>query len=589
MAKSTLTNPQATVIIWNYKDRLNTQTDGDPDAQDQVLVLTASLKSISTVKSKSNPTGSFTFTLAPTFNWTSRITPGSWCTILMTRDEPIPPLNDQQLPGADVNRDKMFGRIQAVRVNISVDGKGGRQTEYVVTGSDWGSVFEQPLYIDPTISKNVLEKYSTMGQAMQLSYSNQLSSYLDKGLPTSHDAVRGIIRLWGAPIKDASDILSADTGLLTSPDRVFRLPKEVIKYFNFTASGTSASTIDFADLLHDNTQTGRLTAYNTYSGDLKEAFGFYAPDTIMGHNTLWQLINENANTTLNEVYADFQWDGDDKPNMSLIRRIRPFVNNEGNKDLDPVRYLVSPFKYVKRNKIALEDVLTLSAGTNIDNRINFVEILPNVAELKVLEVQTKVNSQVFDTSSISRDGFRPKFEKPKYIPYQEGKIVINQLTDWKNLIKEWHFNTHLMLNGSVTIIGQDPYIGVGENIMIPAQVLGEANMNDDLINKGLIDPATGKPNTPVFLTAHIENIAHNFSINSSNGARTFITTIDFVRGIITDEDGNTINGSDDSNIAIDSDAQQQNAKNRERNRNNVAVSTDRDPDTRRFKEDSNGN
>ena len=78
-----LTSPQAAVIIWNYKDRLNTKkvgaalTSDDPSSSqpheiEQLVIGTASLMAIKTYKEKSNPAGRFEIRLAPTFNWVTR-------------------------------------------------------------------------------------------------------------------------------------------------------------------------------------------------------------------------------------------------------------------------------------------------------------------------------------------------------------------------------------------------------------------------------------------------------------------------------------------------------------------------------------
>ena len=82
-------NPHAAVIVWNYDDRIG--LDDKPQAIDRVestIISTVSLISINTSKSKSQPNGTFQMVLAPTKNWVSAITAGSWCVLLMS-NEPI--------------------------------------------------------------------------------------------------------------------------------------------------------------------------------------------------------------------------------------------------------------------------------------------------------------------------------------------------------------------------------------------------------------------------------------------------------------------------------------------------------------------
>ena len=72
--------------VITYRDRKGSSSIGVPsDEVDQVIVNTLSLKSINTSKSKASPAGQFEIRLAPTKNWVTAITPGSWLAILMSR------------------------------------------------------------------------------------------------------------------------------------------------------------------------------------------------------------------------------------------------------------------------------------------------------------------------------------------------------------------------------------------------------------------------------------------------------------------------------------------------------------------------
>ena len=87
-----------------------------------------------------------------------------------------------------------------------------------------------------------------------------------------------------------------------------------------------------------------------------------------------------------------------------------------------------------------------------------------------------------------------------------------------------------MMNGSMSLIGQSEYIAVGDNLMIDADAMFPGkNINEDHIaNKG-----------DTYFLAHIESVSHTCQVNE-NGTRSFMTEIQFVRGIITDIDGEEI-------------------------------------------------
>lgn len=149
MNKVKIKNPNALVFIYNYQDRLgDVKLNEDPFSVEQIILNSTSLKSVTTQKSKSNPAGSFEFRLAPTKNWVTEITPGSWCVILMSNKK----IDDTAKYGGgkvDESSFKMLGRIESVRCVINTNQANGAQnTEFIVTGSDWGTIFNSKFYVD---------------------------------------------------------------------------------------------------------------------------------------------------------------------------------------------------------------------------------------------------------------------------------------------------------------------------------------------------------------------------------------------------------------------------------------------------------
>jgi hypothetical protein len=101
------------------------------------------------------------------------------------------------------------------------------------------------------------------------------------------------------------------------------------------------------------------------------------------------------------------------------------------------------------------------------------------------------------------------------------------LASWKFLLREWYFDIHRLLNGTITFMGQNPYIRVGDNLLVNADILTPSD-NYNLLHSELQDNAN--------LLLHVESISHNFAV-SSDGARTWTTTVKFVRGLIVDANG----------------------------------------------------
>jgi len=542
---SKVVNPQAAVLIWNYSDRISANGASDPHKIDKILISSTSLMSISTSKQKASPAGQFELRLAPTYNWVGTITPGSWCVILMSQNKRIPNIDENNPGFADKELVKMLGRIDSVRTVIDVDqSSGARKTVYVITGQDWGSVFDTTLYVDPILRNNLLDKDGAIGHSARLAFDNFLVDWFksEVKIPSSTQTVHAIKKLWGSPLTSLSGAINSLLGSATSPIKLselpmfstsaqFKLPNEVSEYFGFGTSFEKA--VNFAQLIE--IYAGKLKGYDKYGGDNEESRGIPNPISFYGANTFWQLLVDNCNPVINELVTDMRWEGD-SAKLALYSRLKPFINrNNFDGSTQPeVSKNISKFKNIRRTLIAKEDVISINAGTNWRDKINFVEIrtAPSLVQ-ETYESQIKLEAQVVDREACEREGFKPLIVTATYLPISAGAAgAVSPLSamQWKYLLKEWHFNTHIMLNGAVSFIGQNQYIAVGDNIMIDASILGDSSINSFQAN------AKGG----AFLLAHVESVSHNFQIDPENGARTFTTTVQFVRGIISDKDGNML-------------------------------------------------
>ena len=569
---SKIVTPHAGVIIWNYADRINASGGEDVHDINEIIISSSSLISISTSKRKSTPAGSFEFQLAPTHNWVARITPGSWCVLLMSQTKPIPQITNTQPGSADPKLLKMLGRISEVRVAVEVDQEtGARKTAYVVTGQDWCSVFDTKLYIDPVARNNALDDQSPIGHSYRIGFDSFFTEWTDDkhiGLPSSTQVVDAIIKIWGSPVSDISSEIGSTLGssanpiqdspnLLISTEAQFKLPVPVAQYMGLGGllSDVTGPSVNFAKVIERF--DGVLDDYDSYSGDNNEAQGIPNPDSFYKVNSFWQMLIDNSNPAINELVTDLRWD-DDQASLALYKRVKPFINRSsfdgndgGSNDGPEIKKNISMFANVRRVEIPLEDVVKINGGTNWRDKVNFIEIRPSQQLIQNnFDTLTKVGAQAIDRPAYEREGFKPLIQNVYYMPYNGNDPAPVAALQWKFLLREWYFNTHLMLNGSVTIIGQDQYIQVGDNIQIPAEVFGPASFN------------SLQPQQKAYFTAHVEAVAHTFNVEPNGGARSFATTIQFVRGVFTHKNGQIFGGTlfsvsdDDSPLdgAIDRDA-----------------------------------
>lgn len=592
--KVKITNPHAAVIIWNYADRINASGGKNVDAIDEIVITSASLMSIGTSKRKSTPAGTFEFRLAPTFNWTARITPGSWCVILMSQNKPVPQINAQNLGTADQDLVKMLGRIDSVRLAVEVNQEtGARMSQYIVTGQDWCSVFDTKLYIDPIVRNNNFDKLSAIGHAARLGFDNFITEWVDGTdvpLPTSSQTISAMIDLWGAPLLDVAPSLAGalgggvnpiqlDSNIIFSSEAQFKLPVQVARYLGLGGLGglPASTSVNFSKIIAR--YDGVLTKYDTYGGDNAESNGFPDPASMYKVNSFWQILTDNCNPLVNELITDMRWENG-KPKLALYKRVKPFLNrtNFNGSDEPQVQKNLSKFSDVRRIKIDTEDVVSINAGTNWRDKFNFIEIRPQPQLNQTnFDTDVKLDSQEVDRKAYERDGFKPLMQTAYYMPFNGGEPAPLEALQWKYLMREWFFNTHLMLNGSVTIIGQNQYIQIGDNIQLDAGLLGPVSYNS--LQEGKV----------AYLTAHVEVVNHTFSV-TPDGGRSFSTTIQFVRGVITNDNGKILGGGssifgggdDPLDSALDRNSSSLTAG-QEKNRRVLGSSTITDPDISKLK------
>lgn len=547
--------PHAAIKIWNFKDRLNAAgvTASINDIQ-EIIVSTVSLISLETNKTKADPVGTFNATLAPTRNWTSVITPGSWCVILMSNK----PLTANSFVKANPQEVKMLGRIESVRVDVSVDGDGTRQTRYTMSGQDWGSIFNTVLYVDPLV-QDPSDPGKQMANALYQQFSEnvfaQSNDVLQVSVPKN---LHTLLSVMGEPLQlPKTDRLAKSTYDMS-------MPGDVSNYFQFIDGfGAINTTTSFMKLL--TLVWGKLQGEDKYdnSNDELTGIGVLDPFSTVGQHTFWSLLQDNCNYALNEMFPEMFWPDDEEggPQLLLYARVKPFcfTKNPASKS-DP--NLRSMFMDIASHKLPTEAVVSVSAGTNWRDKFNFIEIKPDIAEFNVAAQLLKVKSQAYQgdgksSDVFNREGFRPISFSIKQLPFTTKKngssdpIDESILEKWVNTAKEWFFDGHRLLNGRLIMQGSSEYIPVGDNIMFDASLLGVTqNYNGESVTK----------NSPIYLLAHVESVQNHFSI-SPDGSRSFQTTIQFVRGIFVDESKTLIGeGTLDSLASALSESASKNSK-----------------------------
>lgn len=497
--------PTAGVVIYSYNDRGGSKYP-IIDTSVETMYLTKSIISIKTSKRKSNPSGNFEITLAPTRNWIAAISPGSWLEIHMSSDK----MSDEDLKKSDFRTLKMIGCVDSVRMSVQVEPESGsRMTVYSIIGRDWGCVFESYIYIDPTAQSY---EDSALQQALKPFWGG-----LSFGELSTTQMARNFIKAWGTTMAltiGSGTSLGKDLKLdKLKSSAVYSIPQPLASKLNLFPASTNVS-----QLL--KIKSGYLSDYDNYQ-DYNESYGLLNTQSLIGVSSFWQLLSEHTNLILNELIADLRWESD-KPDLTLYKRIKPFTLNNpylSGKNQN----LLSYFFNVKRLDILKEDVINLNIGNNTQDIINFIEVLPDTSihsydsqvDASSILIDAKTRNHIINEELIARHGVKPILYTTNFYPQARA---YGSIREWLPILGHWYFDSHKMLNGVVTIIGQDGYIGVGDNISLDAKILGDTSY--------VVNAAK--------LLAQVESVDHTFTF-LENGSRRFITSISFTRGVMTDD------------------------------------------------------
>ena len=552
MSEFRIETPHAAVVIWNYVDRLGLDPSNKGTinkTEDYKIINSMSCVSIETSKSKSQPQGSFRLVLAPYRNWVSTLTVGSWCCIHMSNEK----ITKEDLTSSKSknkkNTLKMIGRIESVRVDTQVGEDGARRTLYYVSGVDWGYIFNNVLYIDPSVAAS--KDQGTQGNAMFVALRKLIYTEQGEKLRLAPDEVlASLMNIFSTDV--SFNAPAASVGRLGKTVYDFKMPEAMAKYLGLKTSSVGAMV---------SIKTGVLSSYNKYE---KKIEALTLPNSLLlqGQHTLWQIMLENSNPPLNEMLCDLDWEsGNDAPKLNLYKRIKPF-SFKGGASSGNASKLRSYFNNVKRHTIDSAKVLSLNVGTNWRDKFNFVEIKFDSQEFSILDNTTKKISQYWDEVAFNREGFRPIIETTRQLPIKptEDASKVSKIdwdwslvADWVSLLKEWYFDTHRMLNGTINMVGTTEYISVGNNIKFELNLINPTtNMTSKTLNS----------NKKFYVLAHVENVSHRFSVNPDSGARSYTTTVQFSRGIIVDKDNVKVGeGTLDSSATKVSMPQDANTKN----------------------------
>jgi hypothetical protein len=510
------TAPDANILFFPF-DKEKTETGpAIPSASSTIVEAGGDILELQTSKPKGG-VGVFSVLLAPGKNYKGLLHPGAWCMIFISNSKLNPVLQGQESDGF-----KMLGIVRSVRRKESINpATGARQIRYLVSGEDFQSVFNSPIYINPIISK------SFTGSATPfVLFGNEFAMLL-----TPDKIIKTLIeKLLGKPSFAAT---KAGAVAPQAPDPALPqridLPRKVPQGVMAKVLGTPRDSKGlFTGMLATMLQSNLIGQNN-------------AKPEISGVTPSWQILSSYLNPQLNELYTDLlpvNVGAGTRLVPTIVLRSIPFSSKAvPHKDVAIVFTSAMSHKkggiagfvagsaeakprsnpttlppnvlahfYISET-IQESEIIGLDTGKSDRERKNFFLVTSNLVfnasdENKVLASLVSAGiKDLRDSSSVERYGLSPYISGSDYITSDAGSIQ-NKMNQ---IVRDIWKDAHLFENGQVTIIGSSNHIPVGTNIEFERKDGGQSWI------------------------AHVEKVDHSYVVVPEVGVKNFRTTIAFVR------------------------------------------------------------
>jgi hypothetical protein len=506
-----------TFTRWSNRDTTNYKNENFLNTRKPLVVINDAVQ-IAVNTSKGNPNPVFSCTLrAGDLNYLTAIAPGDYVIVNMLNwAQKALEIKQRALEPKPINRydDGFKGlfKITDVRKIFKVNSNGVKEYFFAVTGKGFDE-FNSLIYYNPAIVQ-YLEKASPV-QFMSLLGDKWNENIVKKDKSNVQNLIKTVVKVAiGAGTKTATDkkdsqdqiprylVPSQIGSLLNKKAKV--LMSDINNYYfgiwSPKASGFSNQRpeVGFCSFFQRDKEEGD-NFYKTGDGNfLLQGNRSIAPQDF-SNVQVWSLLNNYANTTINECYNTYRVAPDGFVYPSVIIRQKPFNNRhylKNKKQTTNTQFLDIPRWSISPSLIISEDT-----GRSDSARVNFVQVFTRSLSVDPVfnqAAQIALGNFVEDSEDIKRNGLKPYIVSCNF-DYPEASKEL-RAPEWAHLVADWVFNGHLKMNGKIQTIGIEEPISIGDNLQI-----------DDIIY-------------------HIESVAHMFTV-TPEGNKVFRTELSLSMGI----------------------------------------------------------
>lgn len=502
-----------TFLRWSNRSTFYYKTIASSQEVRRPLVVYNDAINVKVTNSKAALTPTMTAVLkAGDINYSTAIHPGDFILVNMLNWESDAELvRNRAISLQPINRyeDGFKGvfKVQNVVRNVSVDPKTGTKSQvFTITGAGF-TEFNNVINYNPAI-------VSAFSQAGTSLYQNQIGNEfanLLKAKVNIQDITRILFKILLGQSRKTSEIKEVQNYGNTH----FKVPSDLGRLLGVNEATYAVDVFNFIiGIWKKTTNIPSDPTYKNFNQSMSKITGdknFYETGTpIQGvkevkledwnQKTAWSILMGYSNQTLNEMYTTYRLSPDgDRVMPTVVLRQKPLNNLHYRAESE---YSVSNHLEMPRWKISSDLLKSLQLSKNEAARFNFVQVftqtIPGIQKTSQA-FQIAAGNFQFDKGDIERNGLRP-YIKSSPFNFLSQKDLKEKAVPWSKIVTDWIIDGHLRESGTLTFVGlQDP-ISVGDNLEFDGVVY------------------------------HIEAISHDMSVAPS-GIKTFKTTLTVSHGI----------------------------------------------------------
>jgi hypothetical protein len=455
---------QCQVVVFPYVNQVISETATiDETMKTTTLDVSPYLTNCNFSKTLSSPSGSFSFSLAPSQDWKAMIKPGTWCLIYMSQDGDLKISNpgDAQLLPTDLLKQKAKCRgicyIERVALRNDLNETGTVEYSYEFSGRDFGIIYDET---------NIWHDYFQFDKT----FFDSLSALVNVNAnPTVDTLIETIHNLFFSPKRLAS--LASNSNLDVKNNSVLQVGSQWI----LPESMLSALGLDTVDGQNEN-------YYGNIKGlldNLQSVKANYPVENVLSLLTgnAWTQLRAYSVEQFHELYPELS----DQSVPQLNFRPIPWKTNptgypsiEGsiNSMIDLI-----PFSGVELNT---QDIFSYEIGEDDHSRYNHFYLSLQLANLDsnsniaLLRNNPSAANRTFpygETNSIARHGFRPHHTTVNSL-YNLSKGATADpklLVEYNEVLFDYFNNAVFYENGTLSQIGRND-VRLGKVITFDSQM-----------------------------------------------------------------------------------------------------------------------